>query len=532
MIALPAHDGGDQASLQVDDPAGRVSVQTAAGTGPGAAGPGAARPQRYEWMDAGRGLAIVLVVLLHASDWLQSTAVPVAGWETLNDVVSGVRMPLFFTISGMLGARWVRARWPDLVSRKVAVLFWVYLLWQPIGLAAAAMADQITGDRQSGLHWVMALAATIVRPRSELWFLWALAVYFVLARLTARARLWIQLVAAGAVAALALCTQVSEGTLGWNGPPKFYVFFLLGAHCRTPLLTFAQRVRGSVGMLLALIVTWVGLASAAQALDADRFVGPGLLTRSLGLLAGIAVAGLLARGRLLRYLGSRTLPIYLAHTPLIIMMVYIVHAERGSSWIRALSPVLPLLLTVSAIPLSLLLHALLRATPARMLYAPPARVTALVHRVCSPRRRTSQETVLHPTRPPLPQPVPGPAPDSPVAATPRRRGPVEAAADLDLTWPTGASPQVSAPRADTLVGLGASRGASSPVGARQLQHNPWPAPGQAHPTHPARRPSPYPAGITLRPPYSLPGDTTCSDQAQRPAAPRPTPRRPRHRAED
>ena len=526
MITPPAHDLADHASLGDGDRAGRVSAQATAGTEPGAA-----RSHRYEWMDAGRGLAIVLVVLLHASDWLQSTGVPVAGWETFNDVVSGVRMPLFFTISGMLGARWVRARWPDLVSRKVAVLFWVYLIWQPIGLAAAAMAEQITGDRESSLHWVVALAATIVRPRSELWFLWALAVYFVLARLTCRARLWMQLVAAGAVAGLTLCTQVSDGTLGWNGPPKFYVFFLLGAHCRAPLLSIAQRVHGSVRMLLALIVTWVAVASAAQALDAERFVGPGLLTRSLGLLAGIAIAGLLARGRLLRYLGSRTLPIYLAHTPLIIMMACAVHVERDSSWIRALSPVLPLLLTASTVPLSLLLHTLLRATPARMLYAPPTRVTTLVHRVCSPRRRTDQAAALPPTLAPVPGLVPGPAPASPVAAAPGRRGPRRAcracrpdmadgrlAGGLRLAG-RGRRPRRARP-APRSIPAGRCRGATAQLVAR-VGACPPQAPGPAAQPVPGRR-CLAPAVLAVL------GHDSPRSEVHAPAAPR----RPRHRAED
>ncbi|HEY6793363.1 MAG TPA: acyltransferase [Kineosporiaceae bacterium] len=512
-------------------------------------------PQRWEWMDAGRGLAIVLVVLMHASDWLETAGLPMTGWEQLHDVLSGVRMPLFFTISGMLGARWVGARWSALASKKVTYLFWVYLVWQPIGLAAAAAADQITGDHKSYLHWVVALAATVVRPRSELWFLWALSVYFVLARLTCRVRLSLQLVAAGAVAAVALCTQVSLGTLGWNGPPKFYVFFLLGAHCRTQLLSFAQRMRGSVVASLALIMVWVGAAAASQVLDADRFVGPGLLTRSLGLLAGIAMAGLLARGRLLRYLGARTLPIYLAHTPLLVLMVCVLHAQPAGAWIHMLTPVLPLLLTLAAVPLTLLLHRMLLGTPARVLYAPPAGATNLVHRLCSTRQHVTEAGATGLAATPLPWlpadsppwlPV-GPAETSPARqagpAAPVTEDRVELAPHLDLPWPAGHRHVDDPTWAVDLVDLTSSVDVAvsagvchTAVAALERRSNSWPTAGpataHARPLPSGARHSPYPTGVPLRPPYSLSWDPAAANHLPERVDPRAAPRRPRHRAGD
>jgi uncharacterized membrane protein YcfT len=137
--------------------------------------------QRHDWVDAGRGVAIILVVLVHSRDWLDTAGLNLGVWEQVNNVLAALRMPLFLTIPGLLGAKWVTARWPRLLSQKITVLVWVYLLWQPIGLLAALVADRITGAHQGLLHFVIALAATVVRPRSELWFLWALTLYFVLA---------------------------------------------------------------------------------------------------------------------------------------------------------------------------------------------------------------------------------------------------------------------------------------------------------------------------------------------------------------
>jgi uncharacterized membrane protein YcfT len=349
-------------------------------------------------MDAGRGLAIILVVLLHACGWLQLAGAESSGWWRVNEVLSGLRMPLFFAISGMLGARWVGAPWASLLPRKVAFLGWVYLVWQPVDLLASAAADEVTGARESALHWVVALAATVVRPRSELWFLWALAVYFVLARLTSGVPLRWQLVVAGAVSAVALSTRIADGTLGWNGPPKFYLFFLVGAYGRAWMLSLAGRLRGAAAASLGIIAVWAAAAVAGHLLDLERFVGPGLVIRSLGLLAGIAVAGLLARSRWLRYLGARTLPIYLAHTPLIILVAWGVHTVRDSRWMQEATPVLPVAVTVVTIGAALLLHAGLRATPGWVLYAPPARVVALVAALSGSRRGGTGDLTVSPGR--------------------------------------------------------------------------------------------------------------------------------------
>src|SRR5450755_3715567 len=93
-------------------------------------GEGPAASARHDWMDAGRGLAIVLVVLLHSEEWLGTAGVNLGWWPTIDAVASDLRMPLFFTISGLLATKWVTAGWPRLLSGKVTMLVWVYLAWQ------------------------------------------------------------------------------------------------------------------------------------------------------------------------------------------------------------------------------------------------------------------------------------------------------------------------------------------------------------------------------------------------------------------
>jgi peptidoglycan/LPS O-acetylase OafA/YrhL len=131
---------------------------------------------------------------------------------------------------------------------------------------------------------------------------------------------------------------------------------------------------------VAVVVAGLALSAAAVVTRVDGILGAGLLLRGTGLAIGTTLAALLARFRVFRYLGARTLPIYLAHTPLIVVMAWAVHDLRGQSWVRDLVPVLPLVLTGIAVPLTLALYELVRRTPARVLYAPPQAITDTVYR--------------------------------------------------------------------------------------------------------------------------------------------------------
>ncbi|HEX2804638.1 MAG TPA: acyltransferase [Kineosporiaceae bacterium] len=333
-------------------------------------------------MDAGRGLAIVLVVLVHARDWLDAAGLHTHAWAVVNAVLAGLRMPLFFAMSGLLGAKWLTAHWPTVLSRKVAFLVWVYLLWQPIGSLTTLLAVRITGAHLTPVRMAVSLALTPVRPRYELWFLWAPAIFFVLARLTARIPVRVQLLVAGAGSAVALSGLVpNSANPGWAGVPTYYVFFLIGCHYAVLIRLLADRSRRSPWFAVGLIGIWAAVATTVFATRTEHLIGPGLAIRLLGLAAGVALAVLLGGVRLLRHLGARTLPIYLAHNPIIIALVWIVQRGRGSGWVTTLTPALPLLFTVLAVPMTLALYAALTRTTARVLYAPPPAVTALVARV-------------------------------------------------------------------------------------------------------------------------------------------------------
>jgi uncharacterized membrane protein YcfT len=94
---------------------------------------GADRRARLQWVDAGRGISILLVVLYHSTNWLIVAGVHVEGWVEVNRALATLRMPLFFAISGLFAGKWLVASWADLWTTKLRLFIWVFLLWEVIG---------------------------------------------------------------------------------------------------------------------------------------------------------------------------------------------------------------------------------------------------------------------------------------------------------------------------------------------------------------------------------------------------------------
>lgn len=348
---------------------------------------------RIVWIDAARGLAIVLVVLIHATDWIQETAIRIPGWVDVNEVLSTLRMPLFFACAGILAAKWVTASWGDLASRKVTFLLWVYLIWQPVGSLAALVAARFNGDDLTLVRMIGSLALTPLRPRFELWFLWALALFFVMARASARLPRAPQIVVAAGLSAVWFSALIPETNLGWDGSVKYYVFFLLGCYYRTILEGFVEHLGFEASLLL--IGGWFLLASFTYVSGLDEIVGVGLLVRVVGVAAGFALALRLQSVAVLSYLGSRTLPIYLAHTPLIICFTWLLSIALGDGLPNPVTAALPVLFTVVAVVLSLQLQSVLTSSYAGgLFYTPPKVVVGWVQRMFSGRRQPTVPTVI------------------------------------------------------------------------------------------------------------------------------------------
>lgn len=145
---------------------------------------------RLQWAEVAKGACIVLVVLWHVImkhypqiDW--RVPVPLPGlWGAVSEQLLPLRMPLFFAISGFFAAAAVRRPWRVIRRSKVAKFLYLYVLWLCIHTGLRALVPDFGTERAGDLRQF--LEQLTITP-SNLWYLQALAIYFVAFVLSATA---------------------------------------------------------------------------------------------------------------------------------------------------------------------------------------------------------------------------------------------------------------------------------------------------------------------------------------------------------
>jgi uncharacterized membrane protein YcfT len=354
------------------------------------AGAGAARPlgevgggdsnarQREVWADAAKGACILLVVLWHVVEkhylevtWRISLPIPGA-WGTLVEQLLPLRMPLFFTISGVFAASAVNRPWSVVRRSKVARLYYLYILWVLIHTAVLSLTPDFDTLHAAGALDLLE-ELTITPP--NLWYLYALALYFVIAKTVRRAPPAVVLGAAFVLSAAAaagfLATPGNRGGLYQN-----LFFFLAGVSFRPFVEGLA---RNSNLRRLALTGAAYAVALAAMAATASQewpLVWP--LVSVVAVLFGVTAAGQAARwpalGGALAALGRRTLPIYVIHMPIVALLdrpLYGPLSTMDVRWQLVFAVVEPAALTALVTAICLTLETILRKVGAAWLFELP-----------------------------------------------------------------------------------------------------------------------------------------------------------------
>lgn len=207
---------------------------------------------RAAWGDAAKGLLIVLVVFWHVVlktylqvDW--RIGIPIPGvWGLASDMIWPFLMPLFLFLSGYFAADALKRPWAAVLRPRVLRFLYLYLLWTLIHMAAMwAFPDFPTLVPRSVSEFVEAL--TISPPNT--WYLYALALYFLVAKGLDRVPRWLLVAVAAAVSVAVgagLVDVVSNrGSLLYN-----LVFFLVGAYLAPRARSFTARPRRLVAAAL------------------------------------------------------------------------------------------------------------------------------------------------------------------------------------------------------------------------------------------------------------------------------------------
>jgi fucose 4-O-acetylase-like acetyltransferase len=275
----------------------------------------AARDERDIWIDALRGLAILLVVCGHALRGVETAGISTGPLFGFLDVrLYAVHVQLLFFVSGLVVVGSLRRRGADALARsRFPALLWPMIIWTYVFLGAKLLAGPYQNEP---VRWDVLLTSPIP-GQLHLWFLWALflmhlALAAIWAVIPERARSAVLI--ALFVASLAGATvRLPEGLEEWGGMAlRFLPFFLLG------VLVGVHGVPSRQDRRTSLIAAAVALGSFLFAPQFRALTGSYVLPSLLVCLgAWFSAAPLLSLPRLTRvlaYLGASAMAIYVLHT--------------------------------------------------------------------------------------------------------------------------------------------------------------------------------------------------------------------------
>jgi uncharacterized membrane protein YcfT len=340
--------------------------------------PAAGQRQRDDWADVAKGVCILLVVLWHVimKHYLQIAwhlPVPLPGaWGAFGDQLLPLRMPVFFTISGMFAANAVLRPWRIAARGRIARFYYLYVLWFAVHTAVLSLVPRF--DTLAAHNVVDVIEQLTITPTS-LWYLLALGVYFVVARLTRGLPAAFVLVPAFLLSATAsaglLAAPGNRGQLYQN-----LLFFLAGLR----LKPWIGRWVGSVTLRRVLVggSGYLAVMLAVRQLGAKEWFGVWPVVSVFAVLLGVAGAVEVSRrlrvARPLSRLGRQTLPIYVMHMPLLALL----HAallrpfsSAGTAAQLALAAFLPIGLTALLVVACLALHGWITAAGGGWLFDLP-----------------------------------------------------------------------------------------------------------------------------------------------------------------
>ena len=323
---------------------------------------------RLTWPDVAKGLCIALVVLHHVTGKHYVTALPadlawLAGpWAWVTSALKPLRMPLFFVISGFFAAGALRRPWRQVVGARLASPYYLYVVWLALHALIFSVETDLPMNRsRDGGELVLDL----VYASTGLWYLYALAAYFlVLKVLVPLPRQWVLAIAltVTVVGALLPIAEVNRAAVLQN-----FVYFAVGA--LFPGVVRRVAAGRTRWVTWALAMTFFGLVAALRWLGVPVEM-LSVLAVPLGIRVAVAMTAWPALADAAGHLGRRTLPVYVLHVPLL-ALVHHLPGLLPTDVAPVAAALYPLLLTALLIGTSLVLARVLAAGGLGWLLARP-----------------------------------------------------------------------------------------------------------------------------------------------------------------
>jgi len=278
--------------------------------------------QRHAWVDAAKGLSIILVVMMYSAYNVGEHTGGVGVLHYIIGFATPFRMPEFFLISGLFLSNVIARDWARYADRRAVHYFYFYAVWAAINIVLkTGLAEHDVPAMLQGL------ALALVEPYGVLWFIYMLGVFSVTAKLVRRFKVPHALVIATAAALQMSGFQSASYVI--TQFCAYFVFFYTG-YIAAPLVFrivgFAEEhPRLAIGglTLWAFLETFFVFWPNGTPQPVEMEMG---LAAFPPLHLALAIAGAIALcvlGRLLmnfacmdwlRWLGEHSLVVYLAFT--------------------------------------------------------------------------------------------------------------------------------------------------------------------------------------------------------------------------
>jgi uncharacterized membrane protein YcfT len=322
-----------------------------------------AKPARIDWLDHARGVCIILVVMLYATEMAADRAGHEGWLHEVARFAKPFRMPDFFMLSGLLLPLVIRRDWRLYLDRKVVHFVWFYALWLTI-LFAFRFQHEVSKAGVGGA--IVNYFVSYVEPYSMLWFIYLLPIFFVTTKLLRRAPPALIWVAAAAL-------QVWQPDTGVKVIEKFtayYVFFFSGYWLSGHLLRVVPKFVAHHAVAAVALGTWAAVNGYLVFSGRSTWPGLNLALALAGCLAVMVFACWVSRARAFRWLqycGEHSIVIYLAFLiPLVISRKVLSMAGIADvGWLSLLS-------TAASVAGALCLYWLVRGTRLAFLFKRPA----------------------------------------------------------------------------------------------------------------------------------------------------------------
>lgn len=299
---------------------------------------------RVDWVDAAKGICIILVVMMHTTLGLEK-AVGHTGWmHALVAFSQPFRIPDFFLISGLFLAATIDRPWRLYIDRKVVHFFYFYVLWVVIQFAFKGTFAVLDGESVASVLRSMAFA--MVQPFGTLWFIYLLPVFFIVTKLM-RNHPWLLLGIAAFLEIIPTDTAFliqpmaeafGAGTVdgGWVLIDEFcarYVYFVAGYLFATRIFSIAAWVRDNAALSVCCLLAWALANGGLVLAGVSGWPIISLMLGFAGAMAIVAVAALVSRLPAfwpLLHAGANSIVVYLAFfLPMVISRLVMLKVVPG-----------------------------------------------------------------------------------------------------------------------------------------------------------------------------------------------------------